>query len=355
MSSNWSEFLVNKGATMSDGSVVDFGDTLSELSAAANGNVISDLSHLDRLVVQGADAESFLLSQLSNDIRQLDETHAQLSTYCNPKGRMLGLFLIFSEKENFVLVSDPTIGTSLVPRLKMFVMRSRVEISDYSGQRVFIGVSGPDAKTKLSAMFDQVMPDEPNAMWQKDDLTIIRLRGHIPRYMISGNPENIITIWGELGSVVTAAGRAAWEWLDIASGFPSINPDTSEQFIPQMLNLDILDAVNFKKGCYPGQEIIARMKYLGKLKQRMFLGHARESTPAPGDSIFASSFGNQSAGTVVNARPAPGGGCDLLIVAQIKAATEDTLHLVSPDGATIELKKLPYQVSLEGKNEDQNS
>lgn len=354
MSSNWHEFLINKGATLSDGSVASFGNAASELDTAANGNAIADLSHLDRLIISGEDAEAFLLSQLSNDIRQLDESRAQLSTYCNPKGRTLGLFLIFREQDNFILVSDPTIATSLMPRLKMFVMRSKVAIADCSGQRVLTGISGPDAETKLSSMFDHAMPGEPYTMWQQNGLAVIRLRGEAPRFMVSADVEKAMSIWNGIGEEFMPVNRSAWEWTDITSGIPSIFPATSERFIPQMLNLDVLGAINFKKGCYPGQEIIARMKYLGKLKQRMYLGHVSGMAPAPGDPVFSAAFGDQSAGTVVNAQPAPDGGGDLLVVAQLKAATEGKLHLLSLEGPPIELQHLPYEIPAEGKTEAQD-
>jgi len=347
MSSQWNEFLISNGANINNGSVTDFGDAPGELEVAAHGNIIADLSHLDRLAISGEDAESFLLSQLSNDIRLLDQEHAQFSTYCNPKGRMLGLFLIFRENKHFVLVSDSTIGTSLIPRLKMFVMRSKVEISDYSAQRILIGVSGADADARLSSLIGLSMPDSSCVLRQRDDITVVRVRGAKPRYMVSASPDNMQPIWEALSDSYTAVGRAAWEWLDIESGTPSISAATSEQFIPQMLNLDILEAINFKKGCYPGQEIIARMKYLGKLKQRMFLGHITQSVPVAGEPVFAKSFGEQRAGTVVIARPAPGGGTDALIVAQITPATEESLHLGSHEGPVIKLKPLPYDVPLE--------
>ena len=118
---------------------------------------------------------------------------------------------------------------------------------------------------------------------------------------------------------------------------------TQEQFVPQMVNYEALGGVSFQKGCYPGQEIVARSQYLGKLKRRMVLAHA-DTPAAPGDSLYSADLGEQASGTVVNAAPAPDGGYDLLAVAQVESARTQTLHLGRPDGAALTLKPLPYAV-----------
>jgi hypothetical protein len=137
-----------------------------------------------------------------------------------------------------------------------------------------------------------------------------------------------------------------WDWLDIMAGIPGVHPETSDAFVPQMANLEIVGGVNFKKGCYPGQEIVARMQYLGKLKQRMYRARFEGNTqPHPGDSIFAPDFPGQSAGTVVAAQPAPDNGFDLLAVIQISSAEAGELHLGSETGPKLSLQNLPYPVA----------
>jgi len=349
MNDKWKEFLVANGAQFEQDSVANFDSIDSELRAAADTDVICDLSHLDCLLVTGDDAESFLLNQFSNDIQQLDENHSQLTTYCNPKGRMFALFRVYRVENGFTLLSDPGIGSSLQARLKMFVMRSKVEIENMADRFTMIGLSGDNAGKLLRDAIQKEPPEKADEAMHADGITVIRQHGAGSRYLVTGEPGTLQSLWAKLAGPCKPVGRTAWEWLDIQAGLPSIHTQTSEEFIPQMLNLDVLNALNFKKGCYPGQEIIARMKYLGKLKQRMFLGHIGESLPAPGDALFAEGFGAQSAGTIVSATAAPGGGFDCLFIAQLKIIGSEPLHLGSLEGPEIALRELPYQVPVEGE------
>lgn len=354
MNQEWQKLLEQQGAVIDTGRVLNFGNETREIESAKQGEVITDLSHLDRLRIAGANAEEFLLNQLSNDIRLLETTGSQLSAYCNPKGRMFALFRIYRQNDDYVLISDHGIGSNLISRLKMFVMRSKVDIVDISEQEILIGASGHDCANSLAQITGLQLPEKVGEVAQDDSITVIRIEdGGRPRFLVSGQLGVVKPVWIGLSSNARPIGSNAWYWQDIQAGLPSIHATTSEEFIPQMLNLDILNAINFKKGCYPGQEIIARMKYLGKLKQRMFLGHVDTGNPKPGDRIFAASFGNQSAGTVVNATRSPGNGIDLLVVAQLKAANGNDLHLDSPDGPSIHLNTLPYSVPLEGETVSQ--
>jgi len=349
MNESWKDFLAANGAKFEQEWVVNFDSPETELCAAATGNVMCDLSHLDCLYVTGEDAESFLLNQFSNDIQQLDEDHSQLTTYCNPKGRMFALFRAYRVDNGFALLSDPGIGGALLARLKMFVMRSKVSIENVSDQFAMFGLSGDGAGSVLKDILKIQPPEQDNLIVHSDSLSVIRQYGRQERYLVTGTPENLQRAWLALTEMFKPVGRSAWDWLDIQAGLPSIHAETSEEFIPQMLNLDVLNALNFKKGCYPGQEIIARMKYLGKLKQRMFSGHAEGPIPAPGDALFAESFGDQSAGTVVSATPAPDGGFDCLFIAQLKVVGTEPLHVGSPEGAALSLRELPYEVPVEGE------
>ena len=139
----------------------------------------------------------------------------------------------------------------------------------------------------------------------------------------------------------TPVGAPVWDWLRLNAGVPMIVAATQEQFVPQMVNLEVIGGVSFQKGCYPGQEIVARSQYLGKLKRRMFLAHV-DAEAAPGDNLYSADFEGQATGTVVNAAPAPTGGFDVLAVAQVESANTQTLHLKAADGAALSLKPLPY-------------
>jgi hypothetical protein len=149
-----------------------------------------------------------------------------------------------------------------------------------------------------------------------------------------------------LATALTPVGTACWEWLEIRNGIPLITPATQEQFVPQMANMELIGAVNFHKGCYPGQEIIARTQYLGQLKRRMVLAHVEgETPPQAGDALFGSELEGQASGMVVNAQAAPDGGYDLLAVAQTTSIADAVLHFRSADGPLLSIQALPYALA----------
>jgi hypothetical protein len=162
------------------------------------------------------------------------------------------------------------------------------------------------------------------------------------RYVIIAPVVAAQQMFHRLEDSATPASPEAWEWTMIRAGIPTILTATRESFVPQMANFDLIGAVNFRKGCYPGQEIVARTQYRGILKRRMALAHvAGGAAPVPGQTVFSPSFGEQAAGEVVNAAPAPGGGTDFLVVAQVESLRQRDLHLDSPQGRPIEIRSHP--------------
>jgi len=150
---------------------------------------------------------------------------------------------------------------------------------------------------------------------------------------------------GELGRHARPAGAAVWDWLEIQTGIPTITSPTQDRFVPQMLNLERVGGVSFQKGCYPGQEIVARTQHLGAIKRRTYLAHVDASaTPSAGSELYSADLGEQASGTVVNAAPAPDGGFDLLAVIQVASAQSQPIHLGSPAGPILELRTLPYSL-----------
>jgi folate-binding protein YgfZ len=163
------------------------------------------------------------------------------------------------------------------------------------------------------------------------------------KFVLSVVPERAADVWQSLRGAATPVGAPVWDWLRLGAGIPMIVAATQEAFVPQMVNLEVIGGVSFQKGCSPGQEIVARSQYLGKLKRRMFLAHA-DREARPGEGVFSADMEGQASGTVVNAAPAPEGGCDLLAVVQVESARTQTLHLGDPAGAPLTLKPLPYAV-----------
>ena len=348
MKTLWKQHLADTGAEFSEATdsdtVMHYGNPEREQEVAVSGTVFADLTHLGIIEAHGADAQPFLQSQLSNDINALDSSHSQLSSYCTPKGRMLGLFRIFRADDSFYLRLPASTLDTVLQRLRMFVLRADVTLEDASEAFIRIGIAGRKAADMLSGATGQAAPDEVNTVTRSGDLTILRVPGIQPRFEVyAASIDAAKGLWDTLNVAAAPVGMPAWRLQEILSGLPAVYAATSEQFVPQMTNLQLVDGVSFKKGCYPGQEIVARMQYLGTLKRRMYLGRIATDEPvAPGASLFTGSDSEQASGRIVDAQPHPDGGLAALAVLQISAAEAGDLHLGSQDGPAFTLESLPY-------------
>ncbi len=347
MNSIWQEFLEQRNAEINDNHIVSFGDPQQERDTTASGHVIADLSAYGLIRAQGEDAETFLQNQFTNDVKLVSDTHSQISAYCSPKGRMLAIFRLFKRGDCYYLRLPRSILEATLKRLRMYILRSKVTLEDASDELVRLGFAGPEAPQKLASILKTV-PAESNAVIQHDGITLIRLPGALPRYECHAEAETLVSLWQRLARQAVPVGTDCWHWLTIHAGVPEISPRTIDTFVPQMANLTALGGISFSKGCYPGQEVVARMHYLGKLKRRMYLAHVESTTlPLPGDNLYTSAEAEQSAGKVVQAQFAPGGGVDLLAVIQIASAEKEELHLESESGPVLKLLDLPYTVTNE--------
>lgn len=339
---DWKNFLEAQGAVFEADRVGHFTQPDTEVRAARDRDVLADLSHLALLRVDGADRESFLQGQLSNDVRAVNDARAQLSAYCNPKGRMFAVFLIFQRDGAIYLQLPSVLAESVAKRLRMFVLRAKVKLESADAGLLRIGVSGPNA-VELVRQATGHAPASPYDSITADAVTIIRLPGPHPRFEVLAPAAAMPTMWQELAGKTKPVGSGAWAWLDIAAGLPTILPATSEEFVPQMANLELVGGVSFTKGCYPGQEIVARMHYLGRLKQRMHRGHVEgPAAPKAGDKLYVREFGEQSAGMVVDAQAAPDHGYDLLVVVQQDLVASGEFHLREIGGPIVQLTPVPY-------------
>lgn len=347
MNEAWKSFIQTQGAMLEDGRVRDFGRPAEERLAAAQSDVLADLSDLSFLRARGVEAKDFLNGQLSNDVKMLDASHSQLAAWCSPKGRMFVIFRLFRRADDYLLQLPAVLQENILKRLRMFVMRSKVVIDSADNELSAMGLSGPNAEPILREIVGFV-PAGVNASESRNDITIISMPGPQPRYEIVAPTATLIKLWSDIKPKAMAVGPSVWGWLDIMAGIPTVLPETNEEFVPQMANLELISGVNFKKGCYPGQEIVARMQYLGKLKQRMFRAHVQTAdAPHPGTPIYAPDFPGQSAGMVVNSQPASdNNGYDMLAVIQISSAGNGELHLGSESGVRLTIQSLPYAVPL---------
>jgi len=345
MKTDWKNFLVSCGAVFNTegNAVMNFGNPVQERSGVSTGSMLCDLSHLGLIAAHGADTQAFLQSQFTNDAREVNATRSQLSGYCSAKGRLLALFRIFQRGETAYLQFPQELLEATLKRLRMFVMRAKVTLDDASDTWVRIGVAGPQAEQQLSAAIGR-LPPAVNEVVNANDITVLRLPGVQPRFELMGEQLHIQALWQRLAAQMMPVGAEVWSLLDILAGVPEVFKSSVEEFVPQMVNLTALGGVNFKKGCYPGQEIVARMQYLGTLKRRMYLAHIDANLPpAAGTPLYeAGSDGMQSIGAIVNAQPAPNGECSALAVVVIAAAERDAVRLGSPGGPVLKFQALPY-------------
>jgi len=336
---NWITFLASHGAIAQEHEVAHFGDLQSELSAAAGSDVLADLSHLSLLKLSGEDAINFLQGQVTNDVKQLNGSNSQYAGYCTPKGRMIALFLLYSRDGSLYLQLDRRLAEAITKRLRMYVLRSKVVIEDVSDSTVRMGICGPNNEAVLAGLFP-ALPASAHDLTANEHGILIRLPGTPPRYELIVEEERAENIWSQLSQQLRPVGKNAWEWLEIQAGIPDIQPGAQEEFVPQMVNLDALGGINFKKGCYTGQEIVARTHYLGKLKRRTQLGHiAGVKQPQPGDDVLAES--GEPIGKIVRSAPAPTGGFDVLAELRL----ENLQSGMQWQGVELQLKPLPYELS----------
>ena len=341
MNPDWQQFLARQGATL-DGEVVrNFGDLAAELCATAQATtVLCDLSQFGTLRVSGEEAQTFLQNMLSNDIRDVDASRAQLSSLNTPKGRMVASMLIWRNGDDYLLQLPRALCEPMRKKLSMYVLRAKVKISDASDEIVVMGLSGENAQEILGRQFGE-LPQLPFGFIDNRQAGVLKFSD--TRFQISVAVQQAPALWQVLSQHAQPAGSVCWDWITIHAGIPVILPQTQEQFVPQMTNFDLVGGVNFKKGCYPGQEIVARMQYLGKLKRRMYLAHINgNEAPQPGDELFSADMEGQASGLIVNATSAPNGGYDVLAVVQISSKETQTVHWKSPQGVVLQFLPMPY-------------
>jgi len=338
MKPEWFDFLKRAGAEIENNHVISFGNTEQERSMLQTGLMICDLSHHGLISIDGEDAADFLQGQLTNDVRDVTPKHSQLSAYCTHKGRMLANFRLFQRDETYFLSLPQALLESILKRISMFILMAKVSMKDSSNALVKIGLSGPNADEQLSTLLSDI-PADVDDMTRANGYSIIKCPGTLPRY-------EIYALWNQLDVNAAPAGSHAWESLNIAAGIPTITLETSEAFVPHMTNMQLINAVNFQKGCYTGQEVVARMQYLGKLKRQMFnISIETKNEVNAGDKLFSEgSTSGQGTGQIVNAQINANGSVSALAVIDIADANAGKLQLHNKSGPAISLQSLPYSL-----------
>nr|WP_315597060.1 folate-binding protein [uncultured Cupriavidus sp.] len=332
-------------------SATEFPSLADSLATLTSTGIVTAPAGLGLIRVAGDDAATFLHSQLTNAVEDLSVDTARLAGYCSPKGRLMASFLMWRDADGIVLQLSAEIQPPIQKRLSMFVLRAKAKLTDLGTTHRVLGVAGANAESAL-AQAGLPAPQGPLAVAHADGVTVIRLADAAgePRWQLVGPADRIDALRQTLGATLATAAPAFWDWLDIGSGIPRIATATQEQFVPQMINFELIGGVNFRKGCYPGQEVVARSQYRGTLKRRMWLVHGEGDVPPAAAEIFRPEDPGQPCGMIVNAAAAPQGGWDGLAELKIDAAA-GALHLGSADGAAVSTRALPYEVPLPNEAE----
>ena len=301
--------------------------------AVADKPVTTELTSLALIEVSGDEAESFLQGQFSNDVAMIGQMDCQLNAYCNPKGRVLALVRLVRRDGGFGMIVPADVAQQLLTRLKMFVLRAKVNI-DLRPETALLGLVNSNDS-------DIGTGDAGNG------ITRAAVNGVLPRQILMGEKQAIHSFL-QASDHDHRRNDNLWRLLDILSGIPQVYPTTVEEFIPQMINLDLVGGLSFTKGCYPGQEIVARLRYLGKLKQRMLAGTVEGvENLAPGDPIYSPQRPDQKAGLVVDAVETGGGQYTFSATAPSNSIEEGALLVGSASAPALARIALPYSVSME--------
>ncbi len=301
-------------------------------------NGVAALPHLGVIRAEGEEAAKFLHGQLTQDFALLNTSEARLAALCTAKGRMQASFIGFKRSETeILLVMSRDLLPGTLKRLSMFVLRAKVKLTDATSDFALYGLLGDAAE----AVADATLPP-----WRRvaaGDASIVTL------YPAESRPR---ALWIAPASSPAPAGEPldtdTWLWAEVRSGVATLTVPVAEAFVPQMLNYESIGGVNFKKGCYPGQEVVARSQFRGTLKRRAYLAHA-DAALASGQEVFeAGADASQPSGTVVQAAAAPGGGFDAIVSMQVSAAQAGGLRAGavagSTEGPALELLPLPYEL-----------
>ena len=292
---------------------------------------VAPLSHLGVIRVEGEDAAKFLHGQLTQDFSLLGLSEARLAGFCSAKGRMQASFIGFKRSHTeILLVCSRDILAATLKRLSMFVLRAKARLTDASSDYALFGLAG-DAIESIAI--------GAHSAWAKTDIgnaTVVNL------YPADGVRR---ALWVAPVAEAAPAGESLstpdWCWGEVRSGIAMITAPIVEAFVPQMLNYESVGGVNFKKGCYPGQEVVARSQFRGTLKRRAFSAHS-EAPMKAGDEVFQAEDDTQPCGIVAQAAQSPSGGFDAIVSAQVSAVEAGGLHLGAAGGAAVVVAPPPY-------------
>lgn len=348
---SWLDYLQQQGALSIDPQTNAIGGfSASEQLPPPLTDFVVPLTEFGLIAAAGDDAVMFLHNQLTNDVEHLNIGQVRLAGYCTPKGRMLASFIVWISDRSIYLQLPRELQAAIQKRLQMFIMRSKATLTDVSDQQIQLGLAGPAATALLPTWFP-LLPAAPYTKVDSPAGALLRLADApsgqgtadtpgVARYLWVTDSATAQAAWPQLRAQLRPAGAAVWRLGEVRAAVPMITLATQEKFVPQMINFEAVGGVDFQKGCYPGQEIVARSQYLGKLKRRMMPATVPATEVIAGTEVFAADDPEQACGMVVNAAPAAVGSACLV---EIKlAALTSTIYLGSIGGPVLQFQALPY-------------
>lgn len=297
----------------------------------------AELAQYGMLSCTGDEARAFLHAQLTNDVAGLGADAARRAGWCSAKGRLLATFLVIPQENGFLLQLSQELAATVAKRLAMFILRAKAKLADVSGTWTQIGIWGAAAEERLAALGLHAPAAELGISYGADSIVV---RVDAQRFLLALPAARRAQALAALGD----AGSGAWALQEIRAGWPMVVQATQDLFVPQMVNLERLGAVDFKKGCYPGQEVVARSQYRGTIKRRMHL-FATTGVVQPGQELFHSDDPAQPAGMVVNAAALAGKGTRLLAEVKLAALDSGSLRVGGADGPLLQRLPLPYPMA----------
>lgn len=301
-------------------------------------NVMAELLEYGLIEVAGEDGKSFLLGLSTSDVKQVSPSTGQFSSICDTKGRVLTSFMIFHRQGAYYLFLPKLMVEQVIRKLKLHVLRAKVSISDHSEQLKLIGLSGRGSIGFLTqALAATITADAPGMTAHSGDYTVVMLPGQAqPRWLVVGGNAAMAGLWDKLAADVTPIDKDGWGALNAISGLPFIVPDTAGEYLPQMLNMEAIGGLSFTKGCYPGQEVIARLHYRGKLKRRLYVAYTEaDALPAAGTQLYHPDSPNCIGHILAAARHA-NGQVALQAVIEIEQQNQGDVTLASQTGSKLQ-------------------
>lgn len=308
----WRSLVHEAGASLEDGRVTGLPAPRTDSTGAAWMVPLVDRAWL---AFRGEDARRFLHDQLTSGVADVDDSEMRLAAYCGPHGRALALLRVTGNAGELLVEMPGSLAETIARRLAMFVLRADVRIEPIA-ELAALGCWG-EAAPDLLASRGMPVPDRPFAAGSDGQTTVTRLPGAAPRFQLTGPPASVTGAWQEWRTTASPVNTDGWQLQDIRAGLPDLGPETTDQFLPQSLALEHWHALSYRKGCFPGQEVIARAHYRGRLKRHLYHARVENPPPAPGDDVLDGT--GRRAGNIISAAPVPGKGSELLAVLHERA------------------------------------